>query len=149
MNMSLRDWLENEWLTERRAGAGEIRDLLKAVERDLADAKIPALSADWRLNIAYNAALQAATAALAAAGYGASRERQHYRVIQSLAHTIEAEGSLIARFDRFRVKRNIGTYERSGMISDHEAEEMVELATEVCERVKAWMKKEHPDLMGT
>lgn len=66
--MSLRDWLENEWLTERRAGAGEIRDLLKAVERDLADAKIPALSADWRLNIAYNAALQASTAALAAAG---------------------------------------------------------------------------------
>jgi hypothetical protein len=35
------------------------------------------------------------------------------------------------------------------MISDHEAEEMVELATEVCDRVKAWMKKERPDLMGT
>jgi len=147
--MSLRDWLENDWLTEHRTSAGEIRDLLKAVERDLADSRISALSPDWRLSIAYNAALQAATAALAAAGYRASRESHHYRVVQSLAHTIEAEESLIARFDRFRVKRNIGTYERSGMISDHEADEMVELAIEIHERVKGWLQKEHPDLLRT
>jgi hypothetical protein len=53
---------------------------------------VPHLSPDWRLNIAYNAALQAATAALAAAGYRASREAHHCRAIQSLAFTI---GSLI------------------------------------------------------
>jgi len=39
------------------------------------------------VNIAYNAALQAAAAALAAAGYRASREQHHYRVIQSLRQT--------------------------------------------------------------
>jgi len=37
------------------------------------------------MNIVYNAALQAA--ALAAAGYRASREQHHYRVIQSLRQT--------------------------------------------------------------
>jgi hypothetical protein len=45
------------------------------------------ISEDWKLNIAYNAALQAATAALAAAGYRAAREQHHYRTIQSLALT--------------------------------------------------------------
>ena len=75
--MSLHDWLENGWLLEQRTSAQEISDLLKAVERDLADARTPGLSADWKLNIAYNAALQAATAALAAAGYRASRDQHH------------------------------------------------------------------------
>jgi len=51
----------------------EISDLLALVDRDLADCQLSELSPDWRLNIAYNAALQAATAALATAGYRAAR----------------------------------------------------------------------------
>ena len=78
--MSLSDWLKFGWLTEHQPTASEIRDLFALVERDLADAEVEALSADWRLNIAYNAALQAATAALAASGFRASRESHHYRV---------------------------------------------------------------------
>ena len=145
--MSLHDWLENGWLLEHRTSAREISDLLKAVERDLADARTPALSADWKLNIAYNAALQAATAALAAAGYRASREQHHYRIIHSLAYTVGLEESLIALFDRFRVKRNLGTYERPGMISDHEAGEMIEVALEIRDRAKTWLRKNHPNLL--
>jgi hypothetical protein len=51
------------------------------------------------MNIAYNAALQAATAALAAAGYRASRDAHHYRVIQSLKETIGADASVVTTFD--------------------------------------------------
>jgi len=43
--------------------------------------------------------LQAATAALAAAGYRAAREAHHYRVIQSLAHTIQADPGLITSLE--------------------------------------------------
>jgi hypothetical protein len=89
------------------------------------------LSSDWRLNIAYNAALQAATAALAASGYRAARESHHFRIIQSLAHTIGAPASLIAQFDQFRKKRNIGGYERAGIASDQEAKEMFLLAKKI------------------
>ena len=45
-----------------------IRDLFGLVDRDLQACRTPNLAVDWRFNIAYNAALQAATAALAAAG---------------------------------------------------------------------------------
>jgi ABC-type proline/glycine betaine transport system substrate-binding protein len=72
MNMSLQDWLKNGWLTEHRTSLKEIKDLLAVAERDLNDcrtARKAGLSPDWQLNIAYNAALQVATAALAAAGF--------------------------------------------------------------------------------
>ena len=145
--MSLNDWLKAGWLTEHKTSPEEIGELLGLVERDLADAGLDALSADWKLNIAYNAALQAATAALAACGYRASREAHHYRVIQSLRDTIGAPGSLVARLDVFRKKRNQGGYERAGVISDQEALEMIELAREIDATVRSWLAARRPDLL--
>jgi len=99
--MSLQNWLNNGWLTEHRTSSQEITALLAVADRDLSDCKTSGLSPDWKLNIAYNAALQTATAALAASGYRAVRDAHHYRVIQSLAHTIKADASMIALFDQF------------------------------------------------
>src|SRR6059058_2888012 len=113
--MSLSDWERNGWLTKHQTSPNEIRDLLQVVERDLADSAAKGISADWRMNIAYNAALQAATAALAAAGFRASRDSHHYRVIQSLRETLGADGGVVATFDAFRKKRNITGYERIGL----------------------------------
>jgi len=145
--MSLRDWLENGWLTEHKTSPREMADLLGVADRDLHDCRTEGLSPDWRLNIAYNAALQAATAALAAAGHRATREAHHYRVIQSLEHTIGADSNLIAQFDAFRKKRNISGYERMGTISDKEADEMFRLAKRIREDVEAWLKNKHSSLM--
>ncbi len=75
---------------------------VSTAHRDSKDSRTPGLSADWRQNIAYNAELQLATAALVAAGYRASRQMHHYRVIHSLAHTIGADAKLIGRLDQFR-----------------------------------------------
>ena len=145
--MSLRDWLKNGWLIEHMTSLQEIADLMSVADRDLADCKVQGLSPDWRLNIAYNAALQTATAALAAAGYRPARESHHYRVIQSLAYTIEADLDIIKQLDVFRKKRNIGEYERAGIISDHEASEMIALANQLRDAVPAWLKKHHPELI--
>ena len=111
--MTLQSWLLNDWLIPHKTSPDEVSDLFALIERDLADCQATGLSADWRLNIAYNAALQAATIALAVSGYRAGRESHHYRIIQSLAHTIDAPANLIAHFDQFRKKRNIGGYERA------------------------------------
>ena len=62
--MSLQSWLSNGWLVTHQTSPQEITDLLAVADRDLKDSKTPGLSSDWRLNIAYNAALQAATAVL-------------------------------------------------------------------------------------
>ena len=121
--MSLGDWLRNSWLLEHKTSREEIAGLLAVVERDLGNAKVQGLSEDWRLNIAYNAALQAATAALAAAGFRAARDQHHYRTIQSLLLTIGWPTAKVDRFDRFRKKRNIVGYETAGVVSEREAQE--------------------------
>lgn len=144
--MSLKDWAKAGWLVEHRTSREEIADLLGLADRDLGDCRSPGLSPDWQLAIAYNAALQAATAALAAAGFRAAREAHHYRVIQSLIFTLKADSGLIAQFDQFRKKRNISGYDRAGSTSDQEAREMEKLARKITELVKEWLRKNHPKL---
>ena len=145
--MSLRDWQTNSWLVEHKSGPEEIAALLAIVERDLANARLAGLAEDWKLNIAYNAALQAATAALAAAGFRAAREQHHYRTIQSLALTIGWPAAKVNQLDRFRKKRNIGGYETAGVVSEQEAREIHELAVGLREDVLAWLRKLHSKLL--
>ena len=145
--MSLRDWLRNSWLTEHATSPEEIVALLALVERDLANAQIAGLSADWKLNIAYNAALQAATAALAASGFRATRDQHHYRTIQSLALTMGWPAERVSQFDRYRKKRNIGGYETAGLASEQEAGEMQRLAANLRDEVLVWLHDNHPRLL--
>jgi hypothetical protein len=104
------------------------------------------LPADWRCAIAYNAALQAATAALAAAGYRATRDNHHYRVIQSLEFTIAPGRKFTDILDGFRKKRNVSSYDVAGAVSDKEADEMFRLATTLRSDVEKWIRATHPKL---
>ncbi len=124
-----------------------MRRSLAIVERDLANATVAGLADDWKFSIAYNAALQTATAALAAAGFRAVREQHHYRTVQSLALTLGWPAAKVNRFDRFRKKRNIIGYETAGVVSEREAGEMHELAKELRDEVLGWLKKQHPKLV--
>ena len=55
--MSLQNWLNNGWLAEHRTSPQQITALLAVADRDLSDCRTSGLSSDWKLNIAYNAAL--------------------------------------------------------------------------------------------
>lgn len=145
--MSLSDWVQNGWLTKQQSSAEEIRNLLGIADRDLRECRLKELSADWRFAIAYNAGLQAATAALAAAGYRAAHESHHHRVIQSLEFTIGADPGLIRQFDAFRKKRNISSYDLSGAISDREVQGMASLAKTLRTGVERWIRAKHPELL--
>jgi hypothetical protein len=145
--MGLRDWVQYGWLTEHKSSHEEIKNLLGVVDRNLKECQAKGLGADWRFAIAYNAALQAATAALAAAGYLAARDSHHYRAFQSLEYTIKAEPKLIYHLEAFRKKRNLSSYEMGGTVSDGEANEMAALAKELRAEVKRWIRAEHPELL--
>ena len=144
--MSLENWLQNSWLVQHATSNQEIANLLALADRDLAACQVKDLPADWSFAIAYNAALQAATAALAAAGYRASRDNHHYRVIQSLEFTIAPEPKFIDTFDAFRKKRNVSSYDLAGAVSDVEAAEMLSLAKELRKQVETWVRKTRPEL---
>lgn len=145
--MSLQDWLNEKLIEKHRTSAGEIANLLHICDRDLEKVQIAELGPDWRLSIAHNAALQAATAALAAAGYRARNEGQHYRLIQSLAFTVNTKPAVIKQLDKFRKKRNMSDYERAGLVTEQEATEMIELAKQIRNDVEFWIRLNYPDLI--
>ena len=139
--MSLSDWVHNGWVTPQPVSDVEIADLLRIADRDLKDCGVKGVSADWRFNIAYNAALQASRAALFGAGFRASRESHHHRVIQSLSLTLKLPANEIKKFDMFRTKRNFSDYEAVGAVSENDVMEMVRLARTVRESTGDWLKK--------
>jgi uncharacterized protein (UPF0332 family) len=145
--MSLEDWRHSGWLSAHESSRQEVSDLLAIADRDLKDCQSEGLSADWRFNIAYNALLQAATAALAVAGYRASRDSHHYRILQSLGLTVGVPAETLRYLDAFRKKRNLTGYERIGAVSDKEVEEIVETAGAMRHQVEKWIKATHPELL--
>lgn len=81
-------------------------------DRDLKDSRIEGLSADGRMAHAYSAALQFASAALAAAGYRPTRGGDHhFRTTDSLSLTIGWDARSVQRLQAFRKKRNVSSHE--------------------------------------
>lgn len=144
--MSLENWLNDKLIVRHRPSAGEVAELLHICDRDLEKAEIIELGPDWRLSIAHNAAVQGAKAALASVGYRARKEGQHYLVLQSLAFTIKTDPATIKQLDKFREKRNISDYERAGMVTEQEAEEMIALAKQLRDDVEQWLRAHYPSL---
>ena len=145
--MSLESYARNRWLREHESSAQEITNLLSLADRDIEQSQTPGLGPEWQLDIAYNSALQSATAALAAAGYRAERASKHMRVIESLEFTVGLENRRVRVLDKFRRKRHVAVYERTGAVSEREAAEMIELARELRKIVESWIRTNHPKLL--
>lgn len=80
--MTLTEWFQSKWLKRHKTSPQEVNQLLRKIDRDLADASIDQISLDSRLAIAYYACLGSATIALRASGYRVpSGAGQHYRTI--------------------------------------------------------------------
>jgi len=65
--------------------------------------------------MAYNAALQAATAALAACGYQTAKGDHHYRTMQSLELTIGADSELVVKAGRAQKEAKLQHLQARGL----------------------------------
>ena len=144
--MSLPDWLANRWIVAHVATAEEIADLFAVVDRDLQDAAVPRLSADWRLGITYNAALQLATLALMADGYRPGKERAHERALLSLRDTVGISARTMDLLEVTRRKRNQANYEQAGSTSASEAQELYKVVSNLRAEVVRWLRRKHAAL---
>jgi len=146
--MTLANWAENRWLRPHRTSTQEIHDLFNIVSRDLQDGQNAGLSADWKLGIAYNAALKLCSILLYASGYRAEKNLQHYRTIQTLPLIMGSEKKGDADYlNACRSKRNIAEYDRSGVVSEGEAGELLEFTAHLRDEVQDWLRQNHPSLL--
>jgi hypothetical protein len=145
--MSLKLFSNNRWIREHEPSRAEIERLLALADRDIQQSQTPGLGPEWRFDIAYNAALQLATAALAACGFRAERQNKHLRTIETLAFTVGVDEPTVSLLDRCRRKRHVAIYERVDMISDHEAQEIIKTVLLLRELIAVWLRDQHPNLV--
>jgi hypothetical protein len=142
--------LESRDVQRHRTSRREIDDIRALVARDLADARLVGLSADRRFATAYNAALQAANIAIAAAGYRVTSKIGHHRVaIEGIRLALGGPADEYADyFEACRRKRNTIDCTRSHVATDSEAAEIVDRAAEFCALVERWIAENHPRLQA-
>ena len=124
------------------------RSVCAIADRDIGESQTPELGPEWRFDIAYNSALQSATAALAAAGFHAERQNKHMRTFACLEFTVGSSQSQVDFFDACRRKRRRTVYEQVGAISDQEANEMIEASKRLRNQVEQRISQEHPELLS-
>ena len=106
------------------------------------------VSADRRFATAYNAALQAASMAIARAGFHVTGKTGHHKLtFQAIRLVLGPEaGKYSDYFETCRRKRNLIDYTHSRVATETEAREILEKATEFYTLVEAWIARTHTAL---
>lgn len=124
----------------------EIENLRELVGRDLQDAAIEGLSDDRRFATAYNAVLQLSKMAIACAGYrvasGAGHHQKTFEAVKTALGSPAAD-TFADYFDTCRRKRNNIDYDGAEIVTETEADELLEKANEFRSLVEDWISREH------
>jgi hypothetical protein len=140
--MTLQNLLAIHRLLEHRPDTAAIRKLLESARRNLADARVDAISADNRFDAAYKCILQCAMLGLWASGYrtATSQPGHHQTAIQALGLTLEVPQSNIIVLDALRRQRNLSDYE-GDPVSAATLADCVEHATRLLVRTEELLKQ--------
>ena len=150
MPVSLQNLLKIGQLKEHPPDAAEVQRVLASADRNLADARVAAISPETRFDAAYKAAMQAALAALMAHGYrpDTNRPGHHVTVLQGLTLTIGLAPARVTVLDTLRRKRNLSDYTGED-IDDSSSERCIAEAERLLQEVIAWLKTHRPHLLDT
>ena len=117
------------------------------VARDLADARVDALSADRRFATAYNAALQLATVVLRAEGYRTQGAAHHRTTIEALSLILGPGVTPVADYlDACRSRRNTVDYDGVGIATEADVEDLLRETEGLRAIIQAWLAETHPEL---
>jgi len=145
--MTLGEWanLHRSDLVAEPPDKNAIAELSAVAGREIRDAETVE-SCDGRLAHAHNACLAVAAAALATSGY---RVRQgsmahHWRLIESLQHTLGLTPGQVKELQDYRKKRSVSIYERTGIVTSTEADAALAAARRLRELLPVWLAAQRP-----
>ncbi len=147
--MSLQNLAKLGQLETHESNKRQVADLLLAVRRGIADAKVEAISEETRFDAAYRAIMNCAMLALWGNGFRPSRSApgHHQTMIQSLVTSIGLDAGEMRLLDTFRVKRNAIDY-TGEMIDSASLNECIEAAERLLVFMLEWLKSNRADLLG-
>jgi len=146
--MTLENLLETGQLKEHTATVEEVSRLIEAARRNLADAKVTAISDETRFDAAYKAIMQSAMLALLVNGFrpSSSSGGHHMTMIQSLPKSIGLAKETMVVLDALRRKRNAADYLGS-YVDGTAVKACIAEATNLLKAVETWISSHRPDLL--
>lgn len=124
----------------------QIRKLLAAAERNIADAQLAGLSAENRFDAAYKAIMQLAMLALNANGYRTltSKPGHHQTAIQTLPLTVALPQHKVIVLDALRKQRNLSDYS-GDLVPESATAECLTCARDLLGHVRSWLQARKPE----
>lgn len=146
--MTLQNLLRIGKLKDHVPTAAEVQRLLGAIDRNLADAAVAAISDETRFDAAYKAVMQCALVAMLAAGYRptTSEPGHHQTMIQSLPLTLGVANDAWVVLDALRRQRNANDYTGAPMTRDI-VSECLSQAKALRKLLRAHLANKHPELL--
>jgi len=141
--MEFKELQRKKLIEKYKVSTEEIKAILESAKSDLKTAK-DLLSSDicWAFNIAYNSILETAIALMYAKGYRPIGEAKHVSVILFLRKVLGKEFKThLNRFNQMRLKRNKAVYGILRNITEYEAKEAVQFATDFIEEIIKFINK--------
>jgi hypothetical protein len=136
-------------LAPHAASADEVQRLLKAIRRNLIDARVTNISPENRFDAAYKAIMQTAMVAMLGNGYRHSSNEpgHHATLIQALPWTLGLPDKRWIVLDALRKKRNLSDY--MGVdIDESLVSECIDEAEGLLRDLNHWLKKSKPQLLS-
>ena len=146
--MTLQSLLRIGKLKEHAPTPAEVQRLLAAIDRNLADAAVAAVSDETRFDAAYKAVMQCALVAMLAAGYrpATSEPGHHQTMIQSLTLTLGVAHDVCVVLDALRKQRNANDY-TGQPITPAVVAECLTQAKALRKLLRARLEADHPELL--
>lgn len=147
--MTLENLLAIHRLQAFEATPGGVLRLLASAERNLADARLSALSNDNRFDAAYKTIMQCAMIGLWASGYrtATSQPGHHQTALQSLPKTLGTAADTVIILDALRKQRNLNDYE-GDPVTDAAVCECITQAEALLADTRQWLRRNRPDLLA-
>lgn len=123
--MTFQEWADShkDDLSAGQQGEEEIRELFLVASREIEDA-MTVSSPEGILGHAHNACLALAAAVLSSHGYRVRKGSlaHHLRLIESLENKMNLSPGKVKELQDYRKKRSLSIYERTGIVTETEAE---------------------------
>lgn len=146
MLMTWNDLLADKRVTRHTTSSREIEDLRAVVKRNLMDAALHGISADGKYSHAYDAVLLLSKMAVACSGYRTKGTGAHANTFLAMNLACGSKTRKFADyFDQCRRKRNKLSYDMAGIITEKEAEELLDKAHEFKIFIESWIASNHPE----
>ena len=141
------DNLVGRGLEKAGTDKAEISRYLAKIRRKLEDSKKRSISLDSRFDIAFEALLQIALAALRANGYRTTTDAGHQQLaIQLLPKSLGIEPGEIRALDEYRKKRSIGLFEADFDPSESEVKAVIGSVERLLEKLTSHIRTARPEL---